>query len=306
MLSNILEKLRIDNIGEPPYSYDLLINLDEKEYPKYLKKMFKNLTGQNLNLKNPKTFNEKIQWIKLYDATPLKTQLTDKVLVRDWVKDKIGEEYLKPVLWVGTNFSEIPFDDLPDSFIIKANHGCKWNYTIKNKKEFVKNEVLMKIISSHFNGWLSQNFFPWAGFEMQYKYIEPKMLIEPLLREDINEKPEEIEVYCFNGEVKIAQKIKYKNPREVSIYDETYNHINLKFMSDYNLIQEPADDNIKLAVKLSDKLSKGFKLARVDWLIYKNKLYFNEITFTPFSGFYKFEDEKWNMKLGSMLDLRKD
>ena len=99
MLKELLKKFTKNDIGEPPYDYDLLINLKESEYPKYLKKMFYNITGKKLNLRHPKTFNEKIQWIKLYDSTPLKTQLTDKVLVRDWVKDKIGDEYLKPVLY---------------------------------------------------------------------------------------------------------------------------------------------------------------------------------------------------------------
>ena len=142
MLKELLKKFTKNDIGEPPYDYDLLINLKESEYPKYLKKMFYNITGKKLNLRHPKTFNEKIQWIKLYDSTPLKTQLTDKVLVRDWVKDKIGDEYLKPVLWIGNNFNDIPFEELPEKFIIKANHGCKWHYIIKNKNDFVNNSIL--------------------------------------------------------------------------------------------------------------------------------------------------------------------
>lgn len=306
MLTELWKKFKKEDIGEPPYDYDFLINLDEREYPKYLKKMFYNMTGKKLNLKHPKTFNEKIQWLKLYDLTPLKTKLTDKVLVRDWVKEKIGENYLKPVLWIGEKFDDIPFEKLPENFIIKANHGCKWHYIIKNKNEFLNNDVLIKIVKSHFDGWMQQTFFPWAGFEMQYKEITPKILIESLLCDIINEKPEEIEVYCFNGKPKIFQRIKYSYPRIVTVFDENYKNLDLKFMHDYVLEPYNADENIKLAVELSKKLSKDFKLARVDWLINKSQLYFNEITFTPFSGFYKFEDEKWNFKLGNMLDLRKD
>ncbi len=292
-------------IEEPPYDYDFLINLDKKYYPEYLAKFFLNQTGEVLDLKHPKTFNQKIQWIKLYDATPLKTRLTDKVLVRDWVKEKIGEDYLKPVLWIGQAFYDVPFDKLPNSFIIKANNGCKWQFRIKDKENFLKNKRLFDIVQDRFNGWMNQSFFPFAGFEMQYKDIIPQIIIEPLLLDDLNDKPEEIEIYCFNGESKIFQKIKYSVPGEVSVYDENYNNLYLKFMPDYVIKNEPADDNLKLAVTLSQKLCEEFKLVRVDWLLYKNKIYFNEMTFTPFSGLYNFENPEWNIKLGNMLDLKK-
>ncbi len=305
---SFLEKFKQSNnnkIPDPPYEYDMLIRLDKKDYPKYLEKGFFTQTGEKLDLKHPKTFNQKIQWIKLCDCTPLKTQLTDKVLVRDWVKERIGEEYLKPALWVGSSFDEIPFEELPNSIIIKANNGCKWHFRIKDKNVFLQNKRLFDIVKSRFDGWMVQSFFPYAGFEMQYKDIIPQIIIEPLLLADINDKPGEIEVYCFNGEPKISQRIKYTEPREVSVYDETFNQINLKFMPYYRIMKEDADDLVKLAVMLSDKLCKEFKLVRVDWLIFKDKLYFNEMTFTPFSGFYDFEDKEWNIKLGNMLDLKK-
>ncbi len=303
---NIMKIFKKEEIAEPPYNYEFLTNLNESEYPEYLKKIFKNSTGRELNLKHPKTFNEKIQWLKLYDTTPLKTRLTDKILVRDWIKDKIGEEYLKPVLWIGDKYDDIPFEILPACFFIKLNHGCKWHFVIKKKDEFLNNEVLINIVKNHITGWLGQSFFPYAGFEMQYKDIEPKILIEPILADNINEKPHEIEIYCFNGVPEIFQKIRYSEPREVSIFDKEYKHINLKFLPSYKLVQEEADENLRLAAELSKELCRGFKLVRIDWLINQNRLYFNEMTYTPFSGFYKFNDEKWNKKLGNMLDLRKD
>lgn len=93
-IKNLLKDKFINKEDTLPYTYEFLNGLEEKEYPQILKKIFKEMTGEKLNLRNPKTFNEKIQWLKLYDSTPLKTRLTDKVLVRDWVKEKIGEEYL--------------------------------------------------------------------------------------------------------------------------------------------------------------------------------------------------------------------
>ncbi len=292
------------DIGEPPYDYYLLAGLDEKDYPKYLEKGFYRQTGEELDLKNPKTFNQKIQWLKLYDSTPLKTRLTDKVLVRDWIKERIGGDYLKPVLWIGKTFDEIPFGELPDSFVIKCNNGCKWHFIIKNKKAFLEKERLYEIVKIRIENWLQQIFSFWAGFEMHYKNIIPQIIIEPLMLDNINEKPTEIEIYCFNGEPKIFQKIKYQEPWEVSIYDENYNNIDLRFMDIYRLVKEDADDNIKKAVSLSKELCGEFKLVRVDWLLYRNKLYFNEMTFTPFSGNYEFPDKSWNIKLGNMLNLK--
>ena len=299
MLSNFLEKLKRDDIGEPPYEYDLLIRLNEKEYPKYLKRMFKAMTGKELNLKHPKTFNEKIQWIKLYDSSQLKSDLTDKVKVRNWIKEKIGEKYLKPVLWVGDRFDDIDFSCLPSSFIIKANHGSKWQYKIHNKEEFLKEKVLYNFIKTRFDGWMNQSFFPWAGFEMQYKGIEPKIIIEPILIDDDKDYPIEYEIYCFNGVPKIYQHIAYTKPPKCSVFDENFKVSDITLNPEYIKETESPAETLREAVELSKELANGFKLVRVDWLLYKGQIYFNEMTFTPFSGFFRMDDNT-NLKLGQM------
>ncbi len=258
------------------------------------------MTNEDLHLRNPKTFNEKIQWLKIYDCTPLKTRLTDKVLVRDWVKEKIGEEYLKPVLWVGKQFDDIPFDILPQKFMIKANNGCKWHFKIKNKDDFIKNKVVVNVVKKRFDGWMKQTFFPYAGFEMQYKDIEPQILIEPLLIDDVN--PIEYEIYCFNGKPKIYQKIVYSLPPLCSVYNEDYSESDIVFNLMYSKKYEPAQEILKEAVEKSKILANGFKLVRVDWLLYNQKVYFNEMTFTPFSGYCKM-DKNVNLKLGKMLKI---
>ena len=210
------------NIQNSLYDYNFLISLNKKEYPKYLKEFFKIETGEELNLDNPKTFNEKIQWLKLYDCTPLKSLLSDKVKVRYWIKDKIGEKYLKPLVWVGKHFDDIPFKELPEAFVIKANHGCKWQYMIKSKNKFLREENLFKYIKMRFDGWMQQTFFPFAGFEMQYKNIEPQILIEPLLLHSPSDSPTEYEIYCFNSVPKIYQKIKYTSPPVVTVYNDDF------------------------------------------------------------------------------------
>ena len=158
------------------------------------------------------------------------------------------------------------------------------------------------------NSWMNHTFSFFEGFEMQYQDIKPKIIIEPLLRENINFPPTEIEIYCFNGQPKIFQKIIYEDFPKVSVYDENFNFVNFKFKEHYVSVQEPIDDNIKKAVELSKILAEQFKLVRVDWLLYKDHLYFNEMTFTPFSGFILFpaEYKDWDLKLGQMLDIKRN
>lgn len=303
-LRKILNLFKRENIEEPPYPYEFLINLDEKEYPKYLKKIFNVSTGKNLNLKHPKTFNEKIQWLKLNDNLPIKTQLTDKILVRDWIKEKIGKDYLKPILWIGNSFDEIPFQLMPNRFIVKANHGCKWNYKIKNKEIFLKTQPLFNFVKANFDSWLNTNFFPFAGFEMQYKNIKPQLLIEEILYEEEDCKTVEYEIYCFNGIPQLYIKAKITSVKTTAtVYNKNFEISDLILYSTYEQEKEAADDNLKKVVELSKILSKDFKLVRVDWILSKGKIYFNEMTFTPMSGFFKFNDPNLDLKLGTMLKL---
>ena len=312
--SKVYSLKRLRNNGDSVFDYDFLMSLDEKDYPYYLSQAYLVKTGQKLNLRHPKTLNEKIQWLKIYDNKPIKTTLTDKILVRDWVKEKIGEEYLKPVLWIGDKFDDIPFDIMPDSFIVKCNHGCKWQFTVKNKQDFLSNTDVFNSSKMYIDNWLIQSFFGWSDFETQYLNINPKIIIEPLLIENLSEEPEEIEVWCFNGKEKIIQKctkVYKKNKfshRQISSFDENFNKNSIKFYSNNEIIQTEPDELLKQAKDLSETLAKDFKLVRVDWMIYKNKLYFAEMTFTPHSGFIFFTENhnELQIKLGNMLNLKGD
>ncbi len=269
LLKNFLKK---DGIGEPPWEYDFLYNLPESEYPKYLAKIFNYRTGEKLPLrfdfgkkawvidKNKcKTFNQKIQWLKLYDSTPLKRDCTDKIKVRDYVKEKIGEEYLKPVLQICDSFDEIDFDKLPNSYVIKCNHGCKWQYMIKNKKEFLNTKPIFELAKRNMIGWLEQEFWAWNGFELQYKGIEPKILIESLLRDEINKNSEEIQFYCFNEIPKFIVRLQ---DRYISLYDENLNIIDNVLIENDIQINKPVDDLLNQSLVLSKDLSENFSFVR--------------------------------------------
>ncbi len=247
---------------------------------------------------------------------------TDKVKVRDYVRERIGKEYLKPVLQVirseesgvrsnnltanssllTTNlFDKVDFEKLPNTFIIKCNHGCKWHFIIKNKKEFLKNKRLFDIIRRNITGYLEQDYSFWSGFELNYNGIEPKILIEPLMRDKINEPCEEIEVYCFNGIPEILVKFYGGVEKGLTVYNKNFNQIPDIFDFFENKINCKADELIKQALNLSEKLARKFNFVRVDWMIFQNRLYFEELTFTPYSGFHKFKNKTNNIELGKMI-----
>ena len=373
-----------DEIGKPPWDYYFLQNLPQSEYPKYLAKLFYLNTGERLHLrhgvidkKKLKTFNQKIQWIKLYGVTDLMRDCTDKVKVRDYVKEKIGEKYLKPVLQIIPNeshetvrchceqvndnsglarqstdicqdtpdchadikmtlsarlrfpkfqfrenrvlaeyndgepnavsayFDQIDFDKLPNSFVIKTNHGCKWQYIIKSKNKFLSNKRLFDMVKRNITGWLEQDYSFWGGFEMNYRNIEPKILIEPLMRDDINLNSQEIEVYCFNSTPKLILKLWNNQQNNISLFDEKLTYIDEIFSGNDSKICENANELIKQSFDLSKKLSENFLFVRVDWMIYKNKIWFEELTFTPYSGLRKTLNKKFNKKFGKMINLER-
>lgn len=282
---------------------NLLSQIQEADYPDFLSYVFKKKTGESLNLKNPKTFNQKIQWLKLKDNNDEKSQLTDKVLVRNFVKSKIGEEFLKPALWIGKRFDEIPFEQLPDKFIIKANNGSKKYLMIKDKKRFLETPQLVDAVKIRFYNWLNSPYYLNSALEMQYKNIEPQIIIEPVLCDEGTSVPVDIQIYCFNGTPKVFELKSNTDPRMCTVFDENFEQSDIKFMKkDVSIFQQP-DDNLKKAVELSAVLCPNFKFVRVDWIVSGGKLYFNDMTFTPESGFYDFIDRKQNIKLGDMLKL---
>ena len=126
------------------YQYKYNMSLNANQYPYRLSRLYRKSFGETLNLTNPRTYNEKMQWAKLYDNNPLKTTLTDKYLVRDWIRNKIGEEYLIPLLGVWDSFDDIDFSNLPNKFVLKTNHGSGWNIIIKDKYNFDKNDAKRK------------------------------------------------------------------------------------------------------------------------------------------------------------------
>ena len=300
----ILEKLKYrDGLSLKLFGFKLSLakNMDEKDLPELLKKWYKKRTGRELNLENPKSFNEKIQWLKLYDNSPLKTKLADKYLVREWIKENLGEEYLIPLLGVYDSFDEIDFDKLPDKFVLKANHGCAWNIIVKDKQKFDKKKAKKK-----FDKWMKRNYALKAGFEMQYKDIPPKIVAEAFIQDSKGEL-NDYKVLCFNGEPKFIwiDQGRFSNRTE-NIYDTEWNLQPFLLTYENSKEEVPPPKNLETMIEFARKLSKDFALVRVDFYNVDGKIYFGEMTFTSASGVDVFKPAEYDLKLGEMLELPKN
>ena len=273
------------------------INITSYNYPQELCKWYKQHTDKELDLANPKTFSEKIQWLKLYDSTEIKNKLTDKLLVREWIKEKIGDTYLINLIGVYDNPEKIDFSKLPESFVIKCNHGSGYNIVVKNKNEINKKKTIKKL-----KKWLSEDYSLYS-LELQYKNIKPCILIEEYIG-DITKSPDDYKIFCFNGK---AHFIEYLTGRDkllqVAFYTPSWERIYFPYtypQAEKDIIKPTKLDNM---IEIAEKLSKAFSFVRVDFYILPNgDIKFGEMTFTPAAGLCNFPKEM-DIEMGNKLEL---
>lgn len=283
-------------------NYMFYRELDPKYYAQELSAWYKQRTGEELNLIHPKTFGDKIQWLKLYDNSELKTKLADKYAVREWVKKKIGESYLIPLLGVYDKPEDINYDLLPNEFVIKCNHGSGMNIVVKDKSTLDKTETEEKL-----NLWLSQNyaFRHGAGFELNYKNIPPKILIEKKINQEGYDDLIDYKILCFNGKPKFFQVIINRSTdMKLAFYDT--NWVKYGFTYDYPVMKEILDkpDNLASMIDIAEKLCEGIKYVRVDlYRLQDGTIYFGEMTFYPALGLHKWNDKSMDKVFADMLSL---
>ncbi|MCL1998163.1 MAG: hypothetical protein FWG65_05270, partial [Turicibacter sp.] len=184
--------------------------LPKSEYPAELCRNYRRRMGKELDLDNPKTLSEKIQWLKLHDSTPLKTQLADKWAVRDWIKDKIGEDYLIPAIGVYTAFEDIPWSDLPNQFVMKGTHGSSMNMIVADKAKVDVAQARRQV-----KRWLERNYALRPGLELHYKDIPPKIIIENYIGIP-NEPLFDYKFFCLNGKSNFIQAIARLNGKNIN------------------------------------------------------------------------------------------
>lgn len=272
--------------------------LNELSYPKELKKWYKRRTGQELDLNNPKSYNEKLQWIKLYDRDPLKTKLADKYLVREWVKEKIGEHYLIPLLGVWDNPDGIDFDLLPQKFVLKANHGCKWNIIVEDKDSLNIRKTKRKL-----KQWLKTNYAYCAGFELLYKDIKPRVIAEEFIENEGD--LYDYKIWCFHGKPHYIMFLSdRKQGLKMNFYDTRWNlqPFRYSYPGTQHMVKKP--DNLDEMLHLAEVLAQGFPHVRVDFYrLNDGSLKFGEMTFTSYSGVCRWNPEEQNMHFGNLIKL---
>lgn len=262
-----------------------------------LKILFKASMGTKLNLDNPISFSEKLQWLKIYNRDPKLTTLVDKYKVKDYVKSVLGEEYIIPTIGVYNKFDDIDFNKLPNQFVLKCNHGSGDVVICKDKSKFDINIAREKLTKS-----LKTNYYK-IGREWPYKNVERKIICEKYL-DEINGSVSDYKFFCFNGEPKIMFIVTDRNTDcRLDFFDMDFNHLDILYT--YPNADKPIlkPENFYKMKEIARKLSKGLDFARVDLYSVNNKIYFGEITLYPGGGDSPFNPPEWDYKLGEWLEL---
>jgi len=268
----------------------------------YLSLGFRANLGYWPDFDKPHTFNEKLNWLKLYDRRPEYTRMVDKYAVREYIAEKIGEEYLIPLVGGPWNsVDEIDFEALPEQFVLKSTHDSGGVVTCRDKQSFDIEAAKQKLSRR-----LSRQYF-WGQREWPYKNVEPRIVAEKYMQDGNSEHLPVYKIMCFGGKPKIFQTIQNdKTPHEsIDYFDTGWNLLRLRqnFPNSENPVDRP--ETLEEMLHLAAKLSQGYSFLRTDFYNINGKVYFSEITFYSDSGFAMFEPEDWDIKLGSWIDLPK-
>lgn len=278
----------------------VFVNMEDE---RYLKIWYFLMTKERLNLDNPKTFNEKLQWLKLYNIRSLYTKLVDKHEVKAWVKERIGEEYVIPTLGVWDSFDDINFDELPDKFVIKCTHDSGGYLICKDKSTFDVNAA-----RKFFKRALKRRLYK-TSREYVYKGVKPRIIAEPLLVDESGKELKDYKFFCFQGEPKFFFILSNRMSSKYNIdyFDMDMNRLPFGFT--YTKISAPINyqkpQNFEKMKELSAVLSKNIPHVRVDFYNINGRIYFGEMTFYHSAGVAPVKPKKWERILGDWIELPK-
>lgn len=272
----------------------------------YISIIYRAVFGKKLDLSNPKTFNEKLNWLKLYNRKIEYTTMVDKYAVKKWVADKIGQKYVIPTLGVWDSPKDINFEVLPDQFVLKCNHDSGGIVICKDKNNFDKKSAL-KILRKSFKN----NGYGFAR-EWPYKNVKKKIIAEEYLADvevDGGENDNiltEYKIFCFNGNAKMVLVCK----GQAHGYGRTDDYCDLElkrmpFMTHYpnSKSELKVPKNFSEMLSIAERLSDGIPVLRVDLYLYNENIYVGELTFFNNAGFGRFEPDEWDKKLGDWIQL---
>ena len=270
----------------------------------YLKMAFRANMGKKLNLKAPKTFNEKLQWLKLYNRKPEYTAMVDKYEAKKYVAERIGEEYIIPTLGVWDRFDDIDFDALPDQFVLKCTHDSGGLVICRDKSKLDKAKAKKRIQKS-----LKKNYY-WSNREWPYKNVKPRILAEQYMEDSTMGELRDYKFFCFNGDVKVmfiaSERYNETTETRFDFFDRKFQH--LDFRNGHPNADVPPAKPARFAemCELAEKLSQNIPLLRVDFYEVNGKIYFGELTFSHWSGMMPFDPPEWDRKLGEWIVLPTD
>ena len=304
----VAQKSSLQKIAENPYK---LINILDKcglskfiPDKEYLKIKYRACIGKKLDLLTPKTFNEKLQWLKLYDRKPIYSTLVDKYAVKEYVASIIGEEYIIPTLGVWDSFDDIDFSSLPNQFVLKCTHDSGGLIICKNKNNFD-----IKSAKKRINKCLRRNYF-WYGREWPYKNVKPQIIAEQYLDSIDTEQLRDYKYFCFNGKPQflyVSEGLDNHKTASISFFDLKGRQLRFR-RNDYKpidgFVMPPKFDKMESLVrKLATSVSSPF--IRVDMYNVNGSIFFSELTFYPCSGMIPFAPEEADYELGKLLDIGK-
>lgn len=290
------------NIKKPYLSseYQYYASMSQEDMPSQIRRLFARNLGGDINLSSPSSYNEKVQARKIHD--PLlneKTKLADKYLVREWVSERIGENFLVPIFGVWDCFDDIDFDQLPNQFVLKATHGCEMTIVVRNKAKFSKSEARGK-----FDAWMKTNFAYCNGLEMQYKNIRPRIIAEQYL-ENRDGDLFDYKFWCFDGKVEYIQFLSNRaEGLKMSFFDRNWNlqPFRYNYAGHDHLIEKP--DHLDEMLRVAEILSKGFDHVRVDlYDTNAEEVLFGEMTFSSASGYCQWSPSEADFMMGRLWNF---
>lgn len=268
---------------------------------KYLLKKFELEMGRKLDLNNPQTYNEKLQWLKLYNRNPQYTMMVDKYRVRQYVANIIGEEYLIPLLGIWKNPDEIDFSILPKQFVLKCTHNSGTGmYICKDKSE-----LNTKKVKSGLRKGLKENYYL-KHREWPYKNVPRKIIAEKYMVDNECGELKDYKFYCFNGVMKFMMINSDRNTERTTkadYFDRKFNWLDFSWGYEHAEICPKKPDKFEDMIVISEKLAQGLPHIRVDLYECNGQIYFGELTFFDGSGFDKIVPIEWDYKIGRMLDI---
>lgn len=265
----------------------------------YIKMVYRIKTGKKLNLENPVTLCDKLNWLKINDIHPEYTRMVDKVALHDVIKEKLGEDICIPMLGAWEHYSDIDFDKLPDKFVLKCNHDSGSVKIITDKSKINHDEL-----NKFFEARLKMNPYN-IGREYPYKDVKPMIMAEEYMVPEDKSDIDDYKFFCFNGKPEVCLVVtgRAKDCRN-DIFDMDFNLLDIDRVHPHSDVPIEKPETFDEMKELAAKLSKGIKMVRIDLYEINGKVYFGEFTFFPAGGFHLMKPDKWEKYFGDLIDLK--